>query len=179
MSAPVKVRSKTVTPPARRRSRSSTSTEPGPVAETKGEGDNTVSLYGDLHGGLTQIRASSIRLVLTFGEFSDGRDVLIPLVDWQTYGHQVAPGVDPKPDDRGELLSSQLLSLDNLAFLLQDLSYDTRDAVRLLVSQSKGDVSPVADRTQYAVRMLKLASKNLLSAAEQMEEMLVKGAGDE
>jgi hypothetical protein len=149
------------------------SAEQGPDAEE----DKTVSLYGDLHGGLTMIRASSVRLVLTFGELSDGRDVLVPLVDWQTYGHLMSAGVQPDAEDEGPLLNSTMLSLDNLAFLLQDLSYDTRDAVRLLATQSKAGVSPVDERTRYAARMLRLASKHLSSAAELMEDLLEETEG--
>lgn len=149
------------------------SSEEGPDAEE----DKTVSLYGDLHGGLTMIRASSVRLVLTFGELSDGRDVLVPLVDWQTYGHLMSAGVQPDAEDEGPLLNSTMLSLDNLAFLLQDLSYDTRDAVRLLATQSKAGVPPVDERTRYAARMLRLASKHLSSAAELMEDLLEEPEG--
>lgn len=134
--------------------------------------DQTVAVYGDLHSGLTQIRASSVRLVLTFGEFADGRDVLVPLVDWQTYGHKVGDEIEPAPDDKGPQLSSRLLTFDNLAFLLQDLSYDTMDVTRLLVAQSRNGVEPVADRTRYASRMLRLAVKHLTRAAERMDELL-------
>ncbi|MBD8736208.1 hypothetical protein [Sphingomonas sp. CFBP 13706] len=181
MKTPARGRAKIVKPSSRTTIGSDKpATRTGSVEEgPDDEEDKTVSLYGDLHGGLTMIRASSVRLVLTFGELSDGRDVLVPLVDWQTYGHLMSAGVEPKAEDKGPLLSSTMLSLDNLAFLLQDLSYDTRDAVRLLATQSKAGVSPVDERTRYAARMLRLASKHLSSAADQMEDLLEEPDEDE
>lgn len=147
-------------------------------ADSPAEQDHnaTVSLYGDMHGGMTMIRASNVRLVLTFGELADGRDVLVPLVDWQIYGRPLSAGSEVGPDDKDPLLSSTMLSLDNLAYLLQDLSYDTRAAVRLLHAQSKAGIPLVEERTRYMERMLRLASANLASAAEDMSELI---SGDE
>ena len=148
-----------------------------PPAPAESE-DRSVSVYGELHSELTQVRASSVRLVITFGEYPDGRDVLVPLVDWQTYGHKVSDGAEPMPTEKGAMLSSRLLTFDNLAFLLQDLSYDTNDVVRLLVAQCRNGVEPVDDRTRYASRMLRLAAKHLQGAAEQMDELLeTRGGG--
>ena len=131
------------------------------------EHDEAVSVSGGLFADLVAIRASNVNLVATFGNAQDGRDVLVPLVNWQLFGGKVA-AVDETANASAPELSSHLLALDNLAFLLQDVGYDMREAVRLLV-QSKGGVPLQEGRMRYTARMLRLASKHISAAAEQLQ----------
>jgi hypothetical protein len=69
------------------------------------------------------------------------------------------------------------MSFDNLAFLLQDIGYDMRQAARLLVAQSQGEIAPSHERLRYTMRMLRAASKHIGAAAEHLETIV--GDGDD
>ena len=133
--------------------------------------DEAVLVNGGPVASLVEVRASNVSLVATFGRTQDGRDVLIPLIQWQMFGGTMAALENAAPNDPGPQLSSHLVSLDNLAFLLQDVGYDMRDAVRLVL-RSTGEIAMVEGRMRYTARMLRLASKHMSAAAEQLDEQL-------
>lgn len=135
--------------------------------------DEHVTLSGPLPDNLNQIRASKVSLMTVFGEDEAGRDIIVPLVNWQLFGQSYDSEVKIGENQYGPELSSQALMLDNLAFLLQDISFDTREAVRVLAAQSKGGLSPLEGRMRYTARMLRRASVHISAAAEQIETDLL------
>lgn len=140
-------------------------------AEQGTERARSLSPGGTIPSHLMQIRASNADLVTVFGSTEEGKDLLVPLLDWQLFGSRATESFEP--DEKGPQIYSTLLGLDNGAFLLQDLAFDMQDAVRQLCLQSKGGVAPRDDRMRYAARMLRLAAKNATAAAEQMEAELL------
>jgi hypothetical protein len=135
--------------------------------------DESISVSGGLAARVTQIRASSVNLITTFGKDKNSRDVLVPLVDWQLFGEKASAAEESAHNESVHELSSSLLALDNLAFLLQDIGFDMYEAVRLLAVSSKGSVGPPESRMRYAARMLRLASKHISAAAEKIDQELL------
>ncbi|GGF18079.1 hypothetical protein GCM10011611_24900 [Aliidongia dinghuensis] len=136
--------------------------------------EENVALPGGIATSLTQIRSSSVNLVITFGQRDDGDDVLVPLVEWQLFGQKSSGEGESDRNDPPPELSSHLLTLDNLAFLLQDIGFDTRNAARLLSAQSNSQAGLMKGRLDYTLRMLRLASEYISDAAEKMEEVLLR-----
>lgn len=143
-----------------------------PATTTKGatsEETEAVGLHASLRRRLTQIRASDISLLVTYGERGDGSDVFVPLADWQFFGAHLANIDDDELEGKGHELFSALLSLDNVAYLLNDMSFDVKEIVRLVSQQARSGIAPLEDRMHYTAKMLKRASAHLLSAVEQIE----------
>lgn len=141
------------------------------------EREEEVSLFGGFAQSITQIRASALRLITTYGIGDHDRDVLVPLIDLQLYGTKAPSEEDVGPDDPGQSLVSYVVSFDNAAFLLQDMAFDLRDAIRLLTQQPKGGITPQAQRMRYAVRMLRQATAHLAAAAEGLEAHFLADEG--
>lgn len=128
-----------------------------------------IALSGRIAASVTEFRMSSLNLVTTFGKLEDGSAVLVPLLDWQLFGQSALSGSEIGLDETGPEISSHLLSLDNLAFLLQDIAFDLREALSLLGTQASSAVTPVESRMRYTSKMLRLAAGSLTAAAEQID----------
>jgi hypothetical protein len=139
------------------------------------EADEAVEVTGGLPARVTQVRYSTLNLITIFGKGTDSRDVLVPLVDWRMSGAKADDGKELAPSDTGVELSSHLLTLDNLAFLLQDIGFDVREAVRLLAIQARGDATALMSRMQYTATMLQRASQHFSVAADTIIVEILKG----
>ncbi|GGF53602.1 hypothetical protein SAMN05216376_102153 [Mameliella alba] len=91
-----------------------------------------LSLSGVLADQLYVLSSSSIVLTTTFAQSSEGGPVLLPLADWRMLGHAVGE----EPDQ--EIAFEALLPLDNIAFLLRDMSGEFREAVENLEAMTSG-----------------------------------------
>ncbi len=87
---------------------------------------------GVLADQLYVLSTSSITLTTTFAQSSEGRPVLLPLADCQVLGHVVSEDSDQ------EVAFRRLLPLDNIAFLLRDMSGEFREAVENLEALTSG-----------------------------------------
>lgn len=96
------------------------------------EGTPELSLTGVLADQLYVLSNSRIALTTTFAQSSVGGPVLLPLVDWQVLGHAMGE----EPDQ--EVAFEALLPLDNIAFLLRDMSGEFREAVENLEALTSG-----------------------------------------
>jgi hypothetical protein len=160
--------------PAKKRAKATPKKAQG-VVDARNE---NVELAGAFAERLDQIRTSTATLVVATGRGGDGRDVLVPLMDWQVFGTKLVeldkPGeADAEaPDESGLRMHSSLLLFENLAFLMQDLGYDMREAVRILALQAKGGIAPPESRMRYTAGMLRLACEYMTVAADQIEAEL-------
>jgi len=127
-------------------------------------------MAGAVPASVIEIRASNISLVAAFGHGSTGDDILVPLIDWQTFGNKPPNADETGPNDFGQELSSHLITLENLAFLLQDMGSDMREAIRILALQARGGAKPQEGRMRYTLRMLRRASEHISAAAEHLEQ---------
>lgn len=121
-----------------------------------------LSLTGVLAGQLYVISTSRLSLVTTFAQSREIGPVLLPLADWQILGHSA--GEEPN----NEVTFEGVLPLDNIAFLLRDMSGEFREAVENLEALTSGasnlphmDTSrmrdwlrDVADQAQAAINCL-------------------------
>ncbi|MCZ4267465.1 hypothetical protein O4H48_06125 [Rhodobacteraceae bacterium G21628-S1] len=121
-----------------------------------------MSLNGVLADQIYVVGTSRIVLTTTFGQASEGAPVLLPLADWQMLGHAVGEQLDQ------EIAFEALLPLDNIAFLLRDMSGEFREALENLEgltsgtpNQSQMDTTrmrewlcDVAKQAEYAVACL-------------------------
>jgi hypothetical protein len=143
------------------------------------DGNEVLALHASLRRRLTQIRSSELSLLLTFGETQDGVDVLVPLLDWQLFGIDLALyDDDDEPEGKGPELYSSLVALDNLAFLLHDMSADIHSAVKRVSAQSNGGTDTHRERMRYAAKMFTQASVHLMAAAETIEADLPMEGSD-
>lgn len=145
------------------------------ASESSRKDPERIAMAGGFVRGITQISASNIALTVAFGTTESDGDVLVPIVHWQLYGRRGPHSGDPPEDQFGDELFSSIFPFENLAFLLQDMSFDIREAVRLLVAQSQGGIVPMEDRMRYAAKMLSLAQENLSAATEQIAAELLGG----
>lgn len=147
-----------------------------------------VTLAGAIAEGLEEIRSSAATLIVAAGQENQEREVLVPLMDWQVFGGklvEIGKAKGGKPDDAeaepseepGPRLHSCLLTLENLAFLMQELGYDVREAVRILALQAKGGIAPPESRMRYTADMLRLACEYMTATADQIEAELAGPAG--
>ena len=121
-----------------------------------------LSLTGVLADQLYVISTSRLSLITTFAQSSEGRPVLLPLADWQMLGHSMGQ----EPDQ--EVAFEAVLPLDNIAFLLRDMSEEFREAVENLEALTSGPsdlpqmdtrrmrgwLNDVAEQSQAAIRCL-------------------------
>ncbi len=140
-------------------------------SSTTREDNERVSVSGGLHASLTEIRSSNANLIATFGKGEGGRDILVPLVDWRLYGQKISP--NPSTNEDTPELFGNLLTFDNLAFLLQDIGCDMLAATKILTKQSNCYIMPLEGQMRYTADMLRRASGYLSAAAEEIDNELV------
>lgn len=85
-----------------------------------------LALSGVLADQLYVLETSKMVLATTFARSNNGGSVLLPLIDWQMLGRTLNEGSDQ------EVAFEALLALDNIAFLLRDMSSAFREAVENL-----------------------------------------------
>lgn len=151
---------------------------PKSASASKATEDETVAVTGSVARRMSEIRASNMSLVLTFGLSSSETQVLVPLIDWQLFGMLEGNGFGPDLPTVGEEVFSSVLTLENVAFLAQDFGDDLRTAVKLLSQQSIGSVKPSVDRLSYAASLLREAGTHFSEAADLLEKYARNSVND-
>lgn len=108
--------------------------------------------------GLTTVAKFDASLAAAVGELDDEQSVLVPLLDCALF----TMGGDGEPAWTGRL------ALDNVAFLLDQVSVGLLEALGPLSSMSKGDLRPPSGRMEYAADRVASASENLRDAAARL-----------
>lgn len=141
----------------------------GPDADDKYE----VVVRSPLHERVTHVQKSVIDLVTTAGTIN-GSSVLVPILDWHLLETK---SQDPdNEEENSAAATSRLFYFENIAFLMQSVSQDLRQAVYMLAGQTRGGVAPLEDRMEYTADLFKGASELLADAAEVIKKEILPNA---
>lgn len=147
-------------------------------AASKETESEMVSLTGSVARRLSEVRASNMNLVLTFGMKSSEKGILVPLIDWQLFGCLDGNGVGSDAPSIGDEVFSSVLTLENVAFLAQDIGEDLRRAITLLLEQTKGSVKPSFDQLTYASSLLREAGTYFTESADLLDQSVSASAAE-
>ncbi|GGI25659.1 MULTISPECIES: hypothetical protein [Bradyrhizobium] len=134
--------------------------------QAQGESESLV-LYGNtLLDRLTFVSTTFSSLIMSMGRVGrDNREVLVPLVEVRFEG--------PSGQDESALKSffSELVPLENLAFVLEDISGDLATVCHQLSAVSEGPVKPDLRRLAETSRFLQDAKSNLDKCLADLERI--------
>jgi hypothetical protein len=125
----------------------------------------SVVLYGSaLVDRLTYISTTFSSLIMSMGKAAhDDHDVLVPLVEVKFEG---PTGQD---DAVSKTFFSELVPLENVAFVLEDISNDLTTICRHLNAVSAGPVKPDFKRLGETKRLLNEAKDNIEKCLTELE----------
>ncbi|BAQ49191.1 MULTISPECIES: hypothetical protein [Methylobacterium] len=124
----------------------------------------TVTLNGDFFDRVATVPYTQMSLLMAVGQLGEGGDhILIPFVETKL-GRAVSE--DAEPED----LFSQLLTLENAAFLISHLAGDMRMACTHLGNMAQGPLRPEPARMEYVRRFLLRAQENVSACLAEMDE---------
>jgi hypothetical protein len=111
--------------------------------------------------GITTVTKTDIALTASVGDSSDDQRVLIPFLECALYGS----------GGSGELVWTGRLAMDNVAFLIEQVSVGLSEALQPLEAMSLGDLKPPSARIEYAADKVASASESLRDAAATLRSM--------
>ena len=111
--------------------------------------------------GVTAVSKIGISLAVAVGELEDEQRVLLPFLDCAIYGSR----------GDAELIWAGRLAMDNVAFLLEQVSIGLADALEPLDSMAQGDLKPPPGRLSYAADRVASAGESLRQAAVQLRSI--------
>ncbi|MGY3396441.1 hypothetical protein CO683_40595 [Bradyrhizobium ottawaense] len=128
---------------------------------------DAVMLYGSaLVDRLTYVSTTFSSLVMSMGRAArDNQDVLVPLVEVKFDG---PTGQD---DTVSKTFFSELVPLENIAFVLEDMSNDLTTVCHHLSAVSAGPVKPDFKRLGETRRLLNEAKGNLEKCLADLERI--------
>lgn len=129
------------------------------------EESQTLSVTGVLAEQLYVLSTSRIALATTFARTGEGAPVLLPLADWQVFGH----AMNQEPDH--DIAFEGLLPLDNIAFLLRDMSGEFRQAIENLEVLTSGTASPAQMDTTRMRDWLRQVAEQATAAIASLDRM--------
>lgn len=111
--------------------------------------------------GVTTVAKTDITLIAAVGELEDEQRVLVPFLQCAVFG----PGEDPDP------LWSGRLTMDNVAFLLEQMAIGLAETLEPVGSMSQGDLRPLPARLDYAADRVASAGESLRDSAVRLREI--------
>ena len=122
-----------------------------------------VKLSGDFFDRVATVPLTQMSLLIAVGQVSEGGDhVIIPFVETKLARVE---GEGTEPED----LFSQILTLENAAFLVSELAGDLRLVCAHLGNMAKGPLRPEPARTEYLRRFLVQAQENVSACLVEMD----------
>lgn len=141
---------------------STSSPEPGEEAPALPE-IPSVTLSGDFFDRVATVPLTQMSLLMAVGQVGEGGNhVIIPFVETKLAR---AEGEEAEPED----LFSQLLTLENAAFLVSSLAGDLRLACAHLGNMSSGPLRPEPARIEYVRRFLLRARDNVSACLDEID----------
>ncbi|MGY2811948.1 hypothetical protein [Bradyrhizobium sp. USDA 4506] len=143
----------------------------GSPPETEERSPDAVRMYGDFLDNVTVVRNSLMSLLLAVGSIEGttdrtdkapgkgpvpGQPVLVPFVEMKLEGEQ-------------EPYFANVLTLDNVAYLIYDLTQDFKVVCEQLLSVTRGGMPPEAGRIELSKEWMKLASEQAADAFRDLE----------
>jgi hypothetical protein len=114
--------------------------------------------------GVTTVSKIGISLAAAVGELEDEQRVLLPFLDCAVY----------RPGGQEETIWVGRLAMDNVAFLLEQVSIGLADTLAPLNSMAQGDLKPPPGRLSYAADRVASASESLREAAVQLRSIATR-----
>jgi hypothetical protein len=111
--------------------------------------------------GVTTVSKIGISLAAAVGELEGEQRVLLPFLDCAVYGSH----------GDADLLWVGRLAMDNVAFLLEQVSIGLADTLEPLNSMAQGDLKPPPGRLSYAADRVASAGESLREAAAQLRSI--------
>ena len=102
----------------------------------KNKESQSIGLSGVLAEQFCVVTASQIVLATTFAQSEDAAPMLLPLADLRVIGHTISG----EPED--EAVLEGIFPLDNVAFLLSNMSGELRQAIEHWDKLTSGALSP-------------------------------------
>lgn len=132
---------------------------------TEGLAEDTLVLYGQsLVDRVTYISSTYTSLLMCMGKVAqDKPDVLVPLVDVRFDGPNTDEAATPNT------LFYQLMTIENLAFVLEDVTNDLMTVCQHLSAASSGRAKPDANRLSTMKTYLSQAKSNLERCLSEIE----------
>ncbi|MEJ0050164.1 MAG: hypothetical protein WDN02_02925 [Methylovirgula sp.] len=129
--------------------------------------DDTLILYGQsLAERVSYISSSYTTLLMSMGKRArGGPDLLVPLVDVRFEGPLAEDGTTASP------IFYQLVTLDNLAFVLEDMTNDLTTVCSQLNAICSSRAKPDADWLSSVKRHFTSAKANLEKCLSQIESI--------
>lgn len=115
-----------------------------------------LSLSGVIARELSVISASNLQLATTYAQDADGKDYLVPLVDWQMIGHDLENREESKVAFEG------VVPLDNLAFLINDLCSE----FSIILQKLERFSGPAAANSAQVAQWMREAANSAVLASE-------------
>jgi hypothetical protein len=125
----------------------------------------TITVYGDFIDHVGIIQTSLMSLLLGVGRLKDDANVsvLIPYIEMKLSGAEPEEGIDSGP------LFSQILTLDNAAYVIADLLGDFRLVCENLRSLSKGELRPEPARIERTRQFILAAQSQLNDCLAELD----------
>ncbi|CAO4170377.1 hypothetical protein CLBKND_01581 [Methylorubrum aminovorans] len=123
----------------------------------------SVTLSGDFFDQVATVPLTQMSLLMAVGQVSEGgAHVLIPFVETKL-GRAEREGTEP------EDLFSELLTLENAAFLVSDLAGDLRLVCQHLGNIVDGPLRPEPARMEFVRRFLIRAQENVTACLVELD----------
>ncbi|WIW50099.1 hypothetical protein ML401_36940 (plasmid) [Bradyrhizobium sp. 62B] len=134
--------------------------------ETQGSSDSVVVYGNALLDRLTYVSTTFSSLIMSMGRAArDDREILVPLVEVK---FEAPSGQD---ETASKTFFSELLPLENLAFVLEDVSSDLATVCHQLSTVSEGPVKPDFRRLAETRKFLQDAKSNLDKCLADLERI--------
>ena len=128
---------------------------------------SALNVFGQIVDRLVTISYTTTSLLMCMGRFGDDESsyVLVPFAEVKFASSDGDDGSAAVP------LFSQLLTLDNAAYMIADLSSDFRSVCQQLQKVSTGDVSSDAVRLEHTKRFLSEAKSSIEGCLEELNKI--------
>lgn len=112
---------------------------------------------------IVTVTKTDISLVAAIGELEDEQRVIVPFLECAIYGQVSETKVEP--------LWTGRLALDNVAFLLEQVSVGLAESLDPVASMARGDLRPVPARLDFAADRVASAGESLRDAAVRLRAL--------
>lgn len=141
-----------------------------PDASAELDGDvPEIRIFGPPASDFTVIPSSTLQLLCGVGEVDDD-EVIVPYLQMRL----LKPGADGVEGPDFDEAFKATIPLENLTFLLLDMSRDVQRVMGRLHRLSAGPIAPEPHRIGYSVDCLRKAAVALLAAATTLEDLAIK-----
>jgi hypothetical protein len=142
--------------------------QPDPVASSDSSYGGPITLLGQSVGNATLVSVTYTSLLMCMGrlgEEDEASEVLVPFVEMKFDGPETEGGSAPA-------LFSEILTLDNAAYILGDISSDLVTVCRQFHSVSSGKTAPEMRRLDATRRFFSEAKLNLEKCISELDAII-------